>query len=293
MQVTIIPAEPSHVATLVDLYDRAYRGGYSACFDRYGPASPQDFWWVQSEKPVFLLEINRKPHGMIIFGRRGRQMVVEEVLIPAPLGGRAGDAEAKTLHSILNAVHDFVVKRFHGEHQDLLTLRCAETNAEVLNLVRRYDFTFANALVVATGAARKEARVPAGYTVRRAGQADSHAVVQLQEETLHVTVLPDVLNRLWKQADTRVLVAEREKFPVGFLIAQVKDGMGRWTVGVREAHRGKGLGTVLVQEALQFFSAKHFTPMTTYWALDAPSAAFARSLDARTERTYLYFEKRI
>jgi hypothetical protein len=33
--------------------------------------------------------------------------------------------------------------------------------------------------------------------------------------------------------------------------------------------------------------------MTTYWALDAQSAAFVRSLDARTERTYLYFEKRI
>ncbi len=293
MQVTITPAEPSHVPTLVDLYDRAYRGGYSACFDRYGPANPQDFWWVQSEKPVFLLEINRKPRGVIIFGRMGRQMLVEEVLIPAPVDGRAGDSEAKAVDSILNTVHDFLVKRFHGEHQDLLTLRCAETNAEVLNLVRRYDFTFANALVVATGAARKDARVPPGYTVRRAGQADSHALVQLQEDTLHVTVLPDVLNRLWKHADTRVFVAEREKFPVGFLIAQVKDGVGRWTVGVREAHRGKGLGTVLAQEALQFFSANHFMPMTTYWALDAQSAAFVRSLDARTERTYLYFEKRI
>lgn len=293
MQVTITPAEPSHVPTLVDLYDRAYRGGYSACFDRYGPATPQDFWWVQSEKQVFLLEINRKPQGVIIFGRTGRQMLVEEVLIAAPVGGRGGDAEAKTRDSVLNAVHDFLVKRFHGEHQDLLTLRCAETNAEVLNLVRRYDFTFANALVVATGAAQKEARLPAGYTVRRAGQTDSQPVARLQEETLNVAALPDVLNRLWKQADTRVFLAEREKFPVGFLIAQVKDGVGRWTIGVREAHRGRGLGTALVQEALQFFSANHFTPMTTYWALDPQSAGFVRSLNARTERTYLYFEKHI
>jgi GNAT superfamily N-acetyltransferase len=209
------------------------------------------------------------------------------------MGGREGNAEAKAVDSVLNTVHDFLVKRFHGEHQDLLTLRCAETNAEVLNLVRRYDFTFANALVVATGAARKEARPPAGYTVRRAGQADSRAVARLQEETLHVTVLPDVLNRLWKQPDTRVFLAEREKFPAGFLIAQVKDSVGRWTVGVREAHRGKRVGTVLIQEALQFFAASHVTPMTAYWALDVPAAGFARSLDARTERTYLYFEKRI
>lgn len=293
MQVTITPAELSHVPTLVDLYDRAYRGGYSACFDRYGPAAPQDFWWVQSEKQVFLLEINRKSQGVIVFGRTGRQMLVEEVLIAAPVGGRGGDAEVKTRDSVLNAVYDFLVKRFHGEHQDLLTLRCAETNAEVLNLVRRYDFTFANALVVVTGAAQKEARLPTGYTVRRAGQTDAQPVARLQEETLNVAVLPDVLHRLWKQADTRVFLAEREKFPVGFLIAQVKDGVGRWTVGVREAHRGRGLGTALVQEALQFFSANHFTPIATYWALDPQSAGFVRSLNARTERTYLYFEKRI
>jgi GNAT superfamily N-acetyltransferase len=289
MQVTISPADPSHVPTLVDLYDRAYHGGYSACFDRYGPASPQDFWWVQSEKPVYLLQINRKPHGVIIFGRIGRQMLVEEVLIHATVG----DAEASAEDGILTAVHDFLMKRFHAEHQDVLTLRCAETNALVLNLVRRFDFTFANALVVATGATRREVQVPAGYTVRRAAQADARPVARLQEETLHVTVRPDEIDSLWKQGETRVFLAEREKFPVAFIVAQVKDAVGRWTVGVREAHRGKGLGTVLAQEALQFFHTKHLTPVATYWALDARSAGFVQSLDARTERTYLYFEKRI
>ncbi len=293
MQVTIHPAEPSDVPTLVDLYDRAYHGGYSACFDRYGPASPQDFWWVQSEKPVYLVEINHKPYGLIIVGRMGRQLLVEEVVVHTPVVGRVGDAQAKTEEGVLKSVHEFLVKRFQEEHQDLLTLRCAETNAAVLNLVRRHDFTFANALVVATGAARRAAQLPEGYIVRRAAAADARPVARLQEETLHVPVRPGDLDNLWKQGETRVFLAEREKFPVGLAMAQVKDGVGRWTVGVREAHRGKGIGMVLAQEALQVFHAKHLISVTTYWALDPSAAGFVRSLNAQTERTYLYFEKRL
>jgi GNAT superfamily N-acetyltransferase len=293
MQVTIHPAEPSDVPTLVDLYDRAYHGGYSACFDRYGPASPQDFWWVQSEKPVYLVEIDRKPSGLIIVGRMGRQLLVEEVVVHPPAAGRDADGQAKVEEGVLKSVHDFLVKRFHEERQDLLTVRCVETNAMVLNMVRRHDFTFANALVVATGAARREARVPEGYSVRRAAAADARPVARLQEETLHVPVRPDDLDALWKQGETRVFLAEREKFPVGLGMAQVKDGVGRWTVGVREGHRGKGIGTVLAQEVLQSFHTKHLTPVTTYWALDPSAAGFVRSLDVHTERTYLYFEKRL
>lgn len=289
MQVTLTPAEPRHVPTLVDLYDRAYHGGYSACFDRYGPATPQDFWWVQSEKPVYLLEVNRQPEGVIILGRLGRRMLAEEVLIHATSRGDG----AKGDDAILTAVHDFLVKRFHAEHQDLLTLRCAETNAPVLNLVRQFDCTFTNALVVATGATRREVQVAPGYAVRRATVADARVLAQLQDEILQVTARPEEMESLWKQADARIFVAERDRFPVAFILARVKDGVGRWTVGVREAHREKGLGTALVQEAMQFFHTKHLTPVATYWALDARAAGFVRSLKVRTERTYLYFEKRI
>ena len=52
-------------------------------------------------------------------------------------------------------------------------------------------------------------------------------------------------------------------------------------------------GRALAQETLQFFAARKLTPITTYWALDTEAARFARSLEVRTERTYLYFEKRI
>src|SRR4030067_662644 len=44
------PADPADVAALVNLYDRHYRGGYSACFDRYGPAPPPQLLWERAVK---------------------------------------------------------------------------------------------------------------------------------------------------------------------------------------------------------------------------------------------------
>ena len=293
MRLTIRPAGPSDVPSLVEIYDRAYHGGYSACFDRYGPSTPQDFWWIQSEKPVYLIDLNQQPCGLIILGGAGRQWLVEEVLVHTPDAGREPARRAKLEEAVLNDVHDFVIRRFQEERQELVRLRCTETNPVGLLLARRYEFSFANALVVASGAARREASAPDGYAFRRAANADARSVARLHEETLNVRVRPEDLDHLLKHADTRVFLAEREQFPVGLALAQAKDGVGRWTVGVREAHRRKGLGLALAQETLQFFAAKKVTPITTYWALDTETARFVRSLDAKTERAYLYFEKHI
>lgn len=293
MRLTIRPAVPNDVPTLVELYDHAYRGGYSACFDRYGPAAPQDFWWVQSEKPVYLVELDTKPVGLVILGRVGRQMLVEELQLRVPAGGAEREARAKAEDAMLRQLHDFLVTRFQQERQDQLTLRCAETNALALSLSHRFDFTFANALVVAAGATRRQAAVPAGYLIRRGAASDARAIARLQEEALNVKVRSEDLDALWKHAETRVFLAEHEKFPVGLALAQAKDGVGRWTVGVGDAHRRKGIGMALAQQALQFFHDKKLTPITTYWGLDAPASRFVRGLGGKTERAYLYFEKRI
>src|SRR2546430_16629072 len=87
MRLTIRPAGPSDVPSLVEIYDRAYHGGYSACFDRYGPSTPQDFWWIQSEKPVYLIDLNQQRCGLIILGGAGRQWLVEGGLFHTPDAG--------------------------------------------------------------------------------------------------------------------------------------------------------------------------------------------------------------
>src|SRR3989442_14604064 len=95
MRLTIRPAGPSDVPSLVEIYDRAYHGGYSACFDRYGSATPQDFWWIQSEKPVYLLDLNQQPCGLIILGRAGRQWLGGEGPGPKPEAGRGPSPRAE------------------------------------------------------------------------------------------------------------------------------------------------------------------------------------------------------
>lgn len=276
-------AEPADVPVLIELYDRHYQGGYSACFDRYGPAIPQDFWWVQSEKLVSLIEVNRTPAGLLITGRSGKRALAEEVILDRPLPREDEDG-------VLRQLHEHLTKRFQEDRQEHLTIRGDESNAVVLALARRFGLAFSNALVVASGGTSKAA-TPEGYGVRQARPDEARHIARLHEETLEVPARPKDLEIMWKGGDARVFIAERERYAVGFALAQVRDGVGRWTVGVRDAHRGKGIGSTLVHHALQFFAAKSVPPITTYWALDAAAARFARALGARTERVFLYVER--
>lgn len=282
--LTYRPAGPGDVPVLLELYDVHYRGGYSACFDRYGRATPQDLWWVQSEKSVSLIEVNRKPVGLLITGRSGKRLLAEEVLLDGPHGGRSDE------DAILRQLHDHLTEQFQQDHQEHLTLRGDESNAVVLALAQRFGFTFSNALVVASGGA-STAPAPNGYAVRRARPDEARHIARLHEETLHARARTKDLEAMWKSGDARVFIAERDRYGVGFVLAQVRDGVGRWTVGVRDAHRGRGLGSALVHHALQFFASRKVSPITTYWAVDAAAARFARALGARTERTYLYLER--
>lgn len=281
--LTFRAAEPADTPVLIEVYDRHYQGGYSACFDRYGRATPQDFWWVQSEKSVSLLEVNRKPVGLLITGRSGKRLLAEEIILDRPQ--RRDDEEA-----VLRQLHEHLTKRFQQDRQERLTIRADECNAVVLMLAQRFGFAFSNALVVASGGA-SQAHVPAGYGVRRARPDEARHIAHLHEETLAVPARTKDLETMWKGGDARVFIAEKDRYGVGFVLAQVRDGVGRWTVGVREAHRGHGVGSALVHHALQFFSAKNATPVTVYWAVDASAARFAQTIGARTERTYLYLER--
>lgn len=290
MRLAFRSAEPKDVDALVKMYDRVYHGGYSACFDKYGPIGPQDFWWVQSEKAVFVIESDHRPVGMIIIGKADRRLLVEELLL-----GDGGSDE-----SLIQRLHDFLVTHFQKTRQDLLTLRSAESNPVALALARQFEFSFVNALIVASieaphPPAEKEAagRLPAGYAVRRAGPADAKGIARLHEEVLGSALRPAEVERLVRQADNRVFVVERDRYLTGLALAQVKDGVGRWTIGVRETHRRKGVGMALAQAAVQFIHSKGLPAMSTYWALDSAAAWFAQSLGSTTERTFLYFEDRI
>ncbi len=294
MLVAFRPAEATDVPVLVELYDRAYHGGYSACFDRYGPIGLQEFWWVQAEKSVFLLEVNHKAVGMLILGETGGRLLVEE-LLGESVGGTHGVASlADADEVLLRRIHEFLVHQFRRQRQDWMTLRSSETNPLALALARRFDFTFANALVVrAATAIVRPTTLPAGYTIRRATSEDARELGELHQDCFHAPLHPDDLRAALRRTQARAFLAECERYAVGFGIVEAKDGIGQGLVGVRETHRRKGVGTALTLEALHFAYDKGLVAVGTHWALDSAAGALCHRLKFTTERTYLYFEKRL
>lgn len=312
MKVNLRKATAQDIPVLVDIYERAYLGGYSACFDKYGAVTPQDFWWVQSEKEVYLLEVNRRPIGLVIIGKDEGRLVVEELIgeagsgRPSPL--RAG-GEAETL---IHRVYTFLSRKFQEERQDLLLLRAAESNSFALSLAHRFAFTFSNALVVMSRnlSGKIPVEIPEGYNIRQAGLEDVTHIARMSQECLEDPFKPEDIRKFLTRPSHRgflavhvgeapapkgFLAGSTGEYPVGFLLVQVRDGqVGEMVVGVREYHRGKGLGKALGILGLNFLSRRHVSRVfTTHWALNPLAERFTRRLGFTPERVYMYFEKQL
>lgn len=294
MLVAVRPAGATDVPFLVEFYDRAYRGGYSACFGKYGPIGPQDFWWVQSEKSVYLVEVNHQPAGMVILGMTSRRLLVEELLGEGLGMLRRSESLPGTDDAWLRRIYEFLVDQFHRARQDSMTIRTSETNALGLAVVRLFEFTFMNALIVGTvPAGPRPGAAPDGYVIRRAAREDEPELERLYQDCFPAPHSASDLGLTLQRPHTRAFVAERDHYRVGLALVEMKDRVGQWVVGVRSAHRRKGVGTALASTALQFVHAKKLVALTTYWVLDSAAAQFARSQGCVTERAYLYFAKRL
>ncbi|MGH2349083.1 MAG: GNAT family N-acetyltransferase [bacterium] len=289
MLVRVRPATPEDVDFLIQAYEQAYRGGYSACFDRYGAIGPEDFWWVQSEKSVSVIEIDRAPAGLLVLGKDRTQMLVEELLLAGSPRRRASARDG----SVAARLYDYIAGEFKRARQDRILLRAAETNAAALTVAEEFGFSFFNALVVGAGATRQDTTAPAGYSIRRTSPDDARQVAKL---TAELGIAPSGLRRSKPRkgdASPAVWIAERDRYAAGFAEARIRDGVGWWSVAVREAHQGKGLGRALAAAAVEFCQGRHVKPIALYWALDPGASRLAQGLGATTERTYLYLQKNL
>jgi len=312
MKVNLRRATTQDVPLLVDIYERAYMGGYSACFDKYGPVTPQDFWWVQSEKEVSLLEVNGRPRGLVIVGRHEGRLVVEELVgeIGGPRGHLLGTGAGR--EALIDRVYAFLKQKFQEERQDLLLLRTTESNPFALSLVHRFSFTFSNALVVMgrSLSGRLPVEVPEGYTIRQADLNDVAHIARMSQECLEDPFKPEDVRKFLTRPSSRGFLAlhtgepnprrgllpdRAGEYPVGFLLAQVRDGpVGEMVVAVREHHRGKGVGKALGNFGLNFLSRRHVPRVfATFWALNPLAERYARRLGFTPERVYIYFEKQL
>lgn len=288
MLLTVRPAVPEDGTLMTRLLDAAYGGGYSPTFDRDGPLQPQDLWWVRAEKDLSILEVDRRAAGLLVVGRRGSLWLVEDVLLAG-----YGAHPARTQQALVERLGAHLVATFRRGRQTTLLLRAAEGNPFGLALAHHLRATFANALLVYRyrGARRPAVQVPDGYQVRRAVSADARAVGRLTREILGEGVRPDEIERALSARDGRAYLAVRDEVPVGFALAEVRPGRGDWTVGVREPHRGRGLGRALAQSVIGTLHGRGAAPYATVWALDPVAGPFLRALGFALERTFLYVER--
>jgi ribosomal protein S18 acetylase RimI-like enzyme len=279
---------------LVRLYEPVHGGGYSACFDKYGPVGPQDFWWVQSEKEVHLLLVNGKPAGFVVFGAEGRRMLVEEVVgDPRGVVVRMGPLDP-TDEVLLRRVWQFLLDRHRAARQESVLLRTHEANPLGLALARQQGFGLVNTL--RTVVRRERAKVvepPEGYAVRRAEARDAPEIARIHQEAYGERVPEDEVAHRIGKPHTRTYVCERGRVLVGYAHAASRGGIGDLWVAVRENHRGRGVGTALASSAVAFLHTREHPARLNHWGLDVPASALLRRLGFVTERVHLYFERAI
>ncbi|MBM3450387.1 MAG: GNAT family N-acetyltransferase [Armatimonadetes bacterium] len=295
MLVSVRDATADDSALVVALYDEVYGGGYAAAFDRCGAIGPQDFWWVQSEKKLYILEVNRRASGLILLGREGKRLLAEDVLgssSGATVGVRKLDP---TDDALLRRVWQFLLDAFREARQETVLLRATEANPLGLALARAQGFSIVNALrtVVRSEASRPAAKPPDGYTVRRADADDAPEIARIHQEAYGERVkLEDLASRLRKPR-TRTWMAERDRFPVAYAHGEKREGLLDLWVAVRDDHRRRGVGMALAGQVISALQTKDAPVRCNHWALDVAAGALARRLGFRSERVHLYFERPI
>ncbi len=288
MHLTVRPATTGDGATLVRLLEAAYGGGYSATFDRDGPLRPDDIWWVQSEKDVSVVEVDRRPAGLLVVGRRGGQWLAEEVLLPG-----FGEFPARTQDALVQRMGAHLTALFQRGRQAALLARAAETNAFGLALARHLNAMLTNALLVFRyhGPRRPSVRPPEGYEVRRCTPDDARAIGRLVREVVPERARAEEIERVLGLREGRGYVAMKAGVLVGFAAVEVRAGRGDWIVGVRDSHRRRGVGRALAQSVIGALHTREPSPFATAWALDPVAGPFLSALGFAVERTYLYVER--
>jgi hypothetical protein len=290
VQVVVRAATADDGAAVVRFLDAAYRGGYSPTFDRDGPLQPNDLWWAQSEKDVSVIEVNRRPAGLLVVGRHAGQWLVEELLLPG-----AGDHAPRSHDALVQRLTAHLTLLFQRGRQTALLVRAAEENAFALALTHALRATLTNALLVYRyhGTKRPAAHAPGGYQIRRAAPADARALGRLAREVTPDRGRAEEIERALGSKTVRAYAALKEEVVVGFAVAETRAGRGDWMVGVRDSHRRQGVGRALAASVLAGLhgrEGRERSPFATAWSLDPTPGAFLRALGFTVERTYLYLE---
>ncbi|MFQ6088337.1 MAG: GNAT family N-acetyltransferase [Candidatus Methanofastidiosia archaeon] len=271
---------------LVEIYNKTYNGGYSLLFDYYGSVDENQFLKILKKKDFFVFANT----GFFVFGDEGR-LTLEECILQCKGIPSWNFEVCEEDEKHMEEVYEFVEEYFKEKNRDKIVLRTVENNPFSLLLAKKFKFQYSASLIISEKNLNKafEVNVLKGYKLREYKDGDEYQFSEIHKKCFGEKISKKEFRKWIKKGKGFVL--EKGEV-VGFVIAEVRDGIGDWTISILKKHRGKGLGKALLYSAFNFFLESNVQKVfADYWAENFMALEFYRKHGFERKRIYIYFEK--
>ena len=178
--------------------------------------------------------------------------------------------------------------------ENLIVIRASVDNSFAHLVARTLKANWINGLVLAERklSEKVEVSVPKGFRLRTFKSGDENRIARIHKEVFGENFSP-MRYRIWATASNcRTIVATKNGFPVGFIIAEKRScgSLGDFIIAVDPSHHRKGLGSTLLQAAFNVFIDMNVKKVIAdYLMLNTPAHHFYQKHNFRPKRTYNYF----
>lgn len=186
--------------------------------------------------------------------RMSGAFVFEEVWGPCDgLSNELGQPSKRDMHRIFQFRQ--LIDSVNSESP--IVLRAATDNQFAHMIARGLKARWVNGLVIAERTLNKKVKFsnPAGYNFRLFEDGDQFYMSKIHEKAFQEKFKPEIYKAWATATNCQTIIATYHNIPVGFIIAEKRrcGSLGDFTIAVKPAHQGKGIGSLLLNVAFNVF----------------------------------------
>jgi len=175
-----------------------------------------------------------------------------------------------------------------------IVLRAATDNQFAHMIVRGLNARWVNGLVIAERTLNKKVKFsnPAGYNFRLFEDGDQFDMSEIHEKAFQEKFEPNIYKAWATATNCQTIIATYHNIPIGFIIAEKRrcGSLGDFTIAVKPAHQGKGIGSLLLNAAFNVFIAMGVRKVIAdYLMLNASAHRLYQKHKFKPKRIYNYF----
>jgi len=230
----------------------------------------------------------RKQKGLL---RMGGAFIFEEFWAPCDgLSNELGQPSKRDIKRILQ----FKTLIDSMNRKSPIILRAAIDNQFAHMIARALKAKWMNGLVIAERTLNKKADFsnPAGCKLRLFEDGDQFYMSKIHEKAFKEKCKPKIYKAWATATNCRTIIATCHNVPVGFVIAEKRrcGPLGDFTIAVKPAHQGKGIGSVLLKAAFNaFIDMDVKRVIVDYLMLNASAHRLYQKHNFEPKRIYNYF----